>query len=115
MKVNVKEEPAWRRVLDIEVDAKDVEKELDQVVAEYRKGLSLPGFRKGKVPEEIARKHLGDDLDSEVLRRVLPKAFEDAVREADIRPIGDPELSNLTFNIGEPLTFTATVEVMPPM
>jgi trigger factor len=113
MKVNVKEEPAWRRVLDIEVDAAEVKKELDEVVAEYRKRLSLPGFRKGKVPPEIAQKHLGDDLEGEVLRRILPKAFEEAIKDSDLRPIGDPELSNLNFNPGEPLTFTATVEVMP--
>jgi trigger factor len=113
MKVNVKEEPAWRRVLDIEVDAEEVDRELDRVVDEYRKRLALPGFRKGHVPPEIARKHLGDDLEGEVLRRILPQAFEDAVRDAEIRPVGDPKLSNLQFNPGQPLTFTATVEVMP--
>lgn len=113
MKVNVKEEPAWRRVLEIEVDAREVEREIDRVVEEFRRRLSVPGFRKGHVPPEIARKHLGEDLEGEVLRRVLPRAFEEAVTEADIRPIGDPQLSNLQFKPGEPLAFTATVEVAP--
>jgi trigger factor len=113
MKVTVKEEPAWRRVLDIEVDAQVVEKELDRVVEEYRRRLTLPGFRKGKVPVDMARRHMGEDLEGEVLRRLLPQAFEEAVRDKALKTIGDPRLSNLRFHPGEPLTFTATVEVVP--
>jgi trigger factor len=113
MKVTLKEEPAWRRVLDIEVDAAVVAKELDRVVEEHRRRLVLPGFRKGKVPAELARRHLGEDLEGEVLRRLLPQAFDQAIRNQALRPIGDPRLSNLRFHPGEPLSFTATIEVVP--
>ena len=113
MKVKVKEEPAWKRVLEIEVDASVVDQELDQVVKEFRRRLVLPGFRKGHVPEDLAKRHLGDDLEGEVLRRVLPNAFEEAIRKAELKPIGDPQVKNLRFAPGEPLKFTATVEVMP--
>lgn len=113
VKVTVSEEPAWKRVLDITVEAAEVDRELDTVVEEYRRRLVLPGFRKGKVPRDLAQKHLGDDLEGEVLRRILPRAVEDAIRESELRPIGDPQLSNLQFEPGAPLTFTATLEVMP--
>jgi trigger factor len=113
VKVKVSEEPAWKRVLDIEVEAVDVDRELDTVVEEYRRRLVLPGFRKGKVPRDLAEKHLGEDLEGEVLRRILPRAVEDAIRDSELRPIGDPHLSNLRFEPGSPLTFTATLEVMP--
>ncbi len=113
MKVNVKEEPAWKRVLEIEVESAVVDRELDRVVEEYRRRLVLPGFRKGKVPAELARKHLGDDIEGEVLRRVIPDALDGALKDADLKPLGDPRISNLKFNPGQPLVFTATVEVMP--
>jgi trigger factor len=113
VKVTVSEEPAWKRVLVITVEAVEVDKELDRVVDEYRRRLVLPGFRKGKVPRDLAQKHLGDDLEGEVLRRILPRAVDDAIRDSELRPIGDPHLSNLRFEPGAPLTFTATLEVMP--
>ncbi len=113
MKVSVREEPAWRRVLDIEVEAAVVDRELDKVVEEFRRRMVLPGFRKGKVPAELARKHLGEDLEGEVLRRLLPNALDDALKDADLKPLGDPHISNLKFNPGKPLAFTATVEVVP--
>ena len=113
MKVTVKEEPAWRRVLDIEVDAQVVSKELDRVVEEFRRRMVLPGFRKGHVPADLVRKQMGGDLEGEVLRRVLPQAFSDAVRDKELRPVGDPTLSNLRYAPGEPLSFTATIEVVP--
>src|SRR6185436_5301998 len=52
-------------------------------------------------------------LESEVLRRVLPQAFSDAVRDRSLKPIGDPTLSNLRYAPGQPLSFTATIEVVP--
>jgi trigger factor len=113
MKVTVKEEPAWRRVLDIEVPADVVSRELDKVVEEFRRRMVLPGFRKGHVPSDLVRKQMSGDLESEVLRRVLPQAFSDAVRDRALKPIGDPSLSNLRYAPGQPLSFTATIEVVP--
>ena len=113
MKVTIKEEPAWRRVLDIEVPADVVSRELDKVVEEFRRRMVLPGFRKGHVPSDLVRKQMGGDLESEVLRRVLPQAFSDAVRDRSLKPIGDPALSNLRYAPGQPLSFTATIEVVP--
>jgi trigger factor len=113
MKVNVKEEPAWKRILEIEVESTVVDRELDKVVEEYRRRLVLPGFRKGKVPAELARKHLGEDLEGEVLRRIIPDALDGALKDSGLKPLGDPRISNLKFNPGQPLTFTAAVEVMP--
>jgi trigger factor len=112
-KVTIKEEPAWRRVLDIEVEAATVGQELDRVVNEYRKRLTLPGFRKGKVPADVARKHLGESLEDEVLRSLVPRALEDAIRSHELRIVGDPRVSNLQYQPGQPLSFTATVEVHP--
>lgn len=113
MKVTVREEPAWKRVLEIEIEPDVVNEELNRVVEEYRRRLVLPGFRKGKVPVEMAKRHLGDDVEEEVLRRLLPEAIDQALRDHDLKPLGDPRVSNLMFKSGEPLAFTATVEVMP--
>jgi len=113
MKVNVTEEPAWKRVLAIEVEPEIVDREKEAVIEAFRKKLNLPGFRKGKVPKDLARKYLGRDLEGEVLQRVIPKVLQEAFLEKDLRPIGDPAIGDLEFEEGRPLSFTATVEIAP--
>lgn len=113
LKVTVREEPRWKRVLSVEVAPAAVSREEDHLVEATRKKMALPGFRKGKVPKEVARKIMAADLDGEVLQRVLPRAYTEALRRTDIDPVGDPIISDLHYHRGEPLTFTATVEVLP--
>ena len=113
IQVDVTEEPAWKRVLRITVPADTVAAERELLLEAMRKGLSVRGFRKGKVPKEMARKMLAEDLDHEVLQRLVPRAFQDALRQSDLNPLGDPQIHDLDFSPEGPLAFTATVEVLP--
>lgn len=113
MKVNVIEEPACRRVLEIEIPAEDVERELEALVEDYRRDLALPGFRKGKAPREMVRARISDKLEGDFLKRALPRAYVAALEETRLNPAGEPEIRDLQFRPGEPLRFRAHVEVWP--
>jgi trigger factor len=113
VKVNVIEQPACKRVLEIEIPAEDVAGQMEELVEEYRRSMVLPGFRKGKAPREMVRARVGDTLESELLKKVLPKAYMEALEETRVNPAGEPEIRNLQFKIGEPLRFTAQIEVWP--
>ena len=112
-KVTLKEEAAWKRVLDIELDAAQVDEEWNKVLDAMRKRLNLPGFRKGKVPRDIARQTLGKDLDNEVVQRLMTRGFQEALKEKELNPIGDPVVEDVNFQPGEPMTFKIVVEVAP--
>ena len=86
VKVNVIEEPALKRVLEIEIPAEEVDGGLREVVEEYRKQIALPGFRKGKAPLDMVRARMADSLESEYLRKALPKAYMEAVSESGLEP-----------------------------
>jgi len=111
--VTLTEEPAWKRVLQISVPEAVVLREQNRIVESYRKDLRLPGFRKGKVPKDIARKMLGGGLDNELIQRLLPRILDQAIRDHDLHIIGDPQVRDLKYEPGQPMTFVATVEVMP--
>ena len=111
--VTVAEEPAWKRVLTVTVAAEEVARQRTALLARMSKGLSVPGFRKGKVPKEMAEKMLGRDLDGEVLQAVIPRALDTAIREQGLKVVGDPSVDDLKMAKGEPLSFRATVEVVP--
>jgi trigger factor len=113
VKVNVIEEPALKRVLEIEIPADEVAGELREMVEEYRRTITLPGFRKGKAPLHMVEAQIGQDLESEYLRRALPRAYLEALKETGLEPAADPDIKDLQFRQGEPLRFHAHIEVWP--
>jgi trigger factor len=115
VKVNVIEQPACKRLLEIEIPAEEVAAHKDQVIQEYRQSMVLPGFRKVKAPREMVEARLGSTLTDEVMKRALTKGYREALDEARVKPAGDPEIENLEFKPGEPIRFTAAVEVWPEL
>src|SRR3989344_5117770 len=79
--------------LKITVPWPEVKKTQEEVLGEMAKNADLPGFRKGKAPKKIVEENLDKTrVREEVLRHVLPKAYIDAVREHNLKPIIDPKV-----------------------
>ena len=104
---------ACRREISVQVPAIVVSHETESIIKKYRKLATLPGFRKGKVPETIIRNRFREEIRSEVLETLLPRFFREKVQEEKLSPVSQPRVSDLHFAEGEPLTFTATFEVLP--
>ncbi len=115
MHVEVLQEPSWKRRIQIEVPADQVTREYDEVSRRFQRTASLPGFRKGKVPSSLVQKSFAGKIRQEVVNRLLDDAYRNAVREADINPISYPTIDKLEFNLGEPMTIHAIVEVKPEL
>ncbi|MFH0778879.1 MAG: trigger factor family protein, partial [Candidatus Eisenbacteria bacterium] len=113
MKVQVEEGALWKRTLFVEVPPERVSKEMEEVVREYRNRLSIPGFRKGKAPLGLVEARMGPGLDAEFLQRIVPRAYEEALAELKLSPIGEPNFEGISFKRGEALSFKATFEVRP--
>ena len=100
--------------LEIEVDASEVDKALDRAYRSVVRKVSLPGFRKGRVPRRVLEAHFGPGvLHQDALELLIPPAYEKAISEVDEEPIDHPQFDFETLEQGEPFQFEATVEVMP--
>ncbi len=100
--------------LEIEVAAPDVDTALAKAYRKVVKDVNLPGFRKGKVPRRILESRFGPEvLHEEALELLVPSAYDEALKEADIDPVGQPEFELLQIEEGKPLRFNAVVEVIP--
>jgi trigger factor len=101
--------------VDVEVAPDALEHELGTAARSIGRDLKIPGFRKGKVPPEVVIRRVGREavLD-EAVRRALPGWYEQAVSDAGIAAVGDPQLdlSELPEK-GSPLQFTIEVAVRP--
>jgi trigger factor len=102
-----------RTQLKIEVPAPAVDAEYARVVEEYGRQARLPGFRKGKVPAAVVRQRFREDIEREVVERLVPRYWQQAEAERQLRTLGSPEVGHVHFHAGAPLTFVATVEVRP--
>ncbi len=102
-----------KKRLRIEVPAPAVEAESTRIVGEMARKVRVPGFRKGKVPAAIVRRQFGEEIHRELLERMVPRYWRQAAAEKGIEPLGSPRVADVHFHDGEPMTFTAEVEVRP--
>jgi trigger factor len=102
--------------VEVEVPSEALETELKNAAAELGREMRVPGFRSGKVPPEVVLQQVGREaVMDEAVRRGLPGWYEQAVADAGIAAVGDPQLdlSDLPER-GLPLSFTIEVGVVPP-
>lgn len=111
--LSVEETGPCEKQLKIEVPAATVEAETARITAEYRRQAKIPGFRKGKVPMELVSKRFAEDIDKEVVERLVPRYWHQAAAEQQLEPLLQPTVDEVTNEPGEPLVFTARVEVRP--
>ena len=102
-----------KKLIRFSIPHERVASQIETALGELRKTASIKGFRPGHVPEHILRSRFGDTIRTEALGRLVPDALGQAMRENKLRPVGEPQVSDLRFEGDEPLTFTATIEVIP--
>ena len=112
--VQVETVDAVRRRLVVEIPAQEVTRELDRAFGELSQTASVRGFRRGRVPRAVLERVAGDKLRAEVFERLVQDSFLDALRDEKIEAIGHPEITTESAaQAGEPLRYSATVEVKP--
>ena len=115
VKTSVTELPESRVRVQAEVPADEVERRVQQAARELGRQMRVPGFRKGKVPPPVVIRRLGREavLD-EALRKALGSWYVDALDEAGISPIGEPDLNVGDLpQEGQPLEFSIEIGVRP--
>ncbi len=102
--------------VEVEVPSETLESELRNAAAELGREMRVPGFRSGKVPPEVVLRQVGREaVMDEAVRRGLPAWYEQAVADAGITAVGDPQLDLTDLpEPGVPLSFTIEVGVVPP-
>lgn len=100
--------------LTIEVPAEELEKAVEAAYQKNKKSISIPGFRKGKVPRAMIEKMYGKGVFlDEAANAVIPKAYEKAYDECGEEIVSSPEIDVVTLEPGQAFVFTATVALKP--
>jgi trigger factor len=116
VKTKTTELPDSRVRVEVEVPTEALERELKTAASQLGREMRVPGFRSGKVPPEVVLQQVGREavLD-EAVRRGLPGWYEEALADAGIQTVGDPQVDlNDLPEKGAALAFTIEVGVVPP-
>ncbi|WP_413809492.1 trigger factor [Streptomyces sp. OE57] len=100
--------------LTVEVPFEELKPSLDAAYKKINQQVTVPGFRKGKIPARIIDQRFGRGaVLEEAVNEALPKFYTDAVNEGELNPLGQPEVDITELKDNELLTFTAEVDIRP--
>ena len=103
-----------RAKLTVEIPWTDLKPHLDKAYREIASQVTIPGFRKGKVPPMVIDQRFGRGaVLQEAINAALPGAYEAAVNEAGIVPLGEPDVDVTKLEDGEAIEFTAELDIRP--
>lgn len=109
----IEETGPCKKTLTIEIPTTAVEAETGRVVEEFSRKVRIPGFRPGKVPVAMVRKRFREEIEKEIVDRLLPRYWKQAQAEKDIEPLIAPTVDDLKFEDGAPMIVTISVETRP--
>ena len=96
-------------LVDINIEGKDYIKEFNV----QKKKFKIPGFRPGKVPNNIVKKEIGPAIEANFAEISLNRYYQEALMELKIVPINQAQISKLEFKEDSDLKFTAIFEIRP--
>ena len=100
--------------LVVEIPFTELKPHLDKAYKEIAQQVNIPGFRKGKVPSTVIDQRFGRGVVlQEAINEALPQAYQQAVAEANVIPLGQPEVDVTKLEDNDLVEFTAEVDVRP--
>ena len=100
--------------LEITIESEKFDNAIKKVYFQSAKYFNIPGFRKGKAPQNIVEKYYGKEIFYEdAFNEVVPEEYEKALEENKIDAVSKPKIDVITMEKGQDLVFTAIVQTKP--
>jgi len=113
MKFTVEDVSTVKKILHVEIPKEDVAGELDEAYKNLKKGAKVKGFRPGKAPRSVLERLYKKDVNGNVSSKLIQDSLNDAIKEAELKIIGNPIVDPPELNGNESYKYDATIEVNP--
>ena len=114
MKTQVEKQEKNIVKLNIEVPAQEAVDAYNRAVQRISQHINIAGFRRGKAPRQIVEQNVGKErIKYEALESMLPRVFQEVIKENNYDIVTQPSVDSYEFNIGEDLKIKATIELRP--
>jgi trigger factor len=111
--VSVENLAPCKKLVRVEIEAKQVDDTFDSITKDFQRQASLPGFRPGKAPRDMVLRKYEKDITDEVKRKLISDSYRKALDEKKLDVVGYPDIEEIQFGRGLTLQFAATVETAP--
>lgn len=115
MSVTLNTVNSFTKSFDIKLPSSDYTKQYDKSMKKAAKNVSLPGFRKGKVPANLLKKQYHDSIHGETIDKLVQKNFEKACETEKVFPLGNVNVSKLEVADDNSIDFTVSFEIRPEL
>jgi len=112
-KVEVLNSQPCQIVFSVELSHKEVEEMTDKTYQSLQSRVSIPGFRRGKVPLEIVKTQFVSQARAEVIEQLIACSVKEILEEKNLQPIVSPQIRDLKFQFNEPCSFHLIIESRP--
>jgi trigger factor len=113
LEIKVNDISQSEKEVEVTLSYDEIRNEIDREVKKEISKIQVPGFRKGKVPKQIIKQRFRDTLEFEASEKVANSRFWQLAKENDLRPIGQPVMTDLDFNIEQDFKFKVKYEIIP--
>ena len=114
MKTKFKKLSDTRVEITVTLDSKDLKPAIDKALEKLAKEIKVEGFRKGKVPVEVAKKFIPEnDLNAEAVDYAVRSTIIDAFRQQEKNPLALPTVNVTKYVPGELVEYTAAADIVP--
>ena len=113
MQFTVEDVSSVKKTLHIEIPQDEVARELEKAYNQLKKSAKIKGFRPGKVPRSVLERMFKKDVHADVSSRLIQGSFIDAIKQTELKVIGNPELDPPELTEDSPYKYDATVEISP--
>ena len=111
---NVEKKENNTAVFQVESDAAEFEAAVNGAYLKNKASIYIPGFRKGKAPRAVVEGMYGKDVFyQDAMDELAPQAFEQGVKEAELRFVGAPSITDVNVTDERTAAYTFTVTLYP--
>jgi trigger factor len=103
-----------RKNVRVEIPSDVVDAQIERHARDYSRRARIPGFRPGKAPTRVIKQRFKEQILHQVVDDLIPPAVDEALREKGVEAVDTPEIRDITVEEGQPLTFTASFDTLPP-
>ena len=113
MKTNIEDISSVKKRLNIEIEAEEIDKKIDETYKKYGKTAKIKGFRPGKAPRKILETYYRDQVLEDVTKSLIEDTLFKAMEEHKTYPLNMPVIENEILKTGENYKYSAQFEVRP--
>lgn len=113
MSTTIQDVGPCKKLVRVEIEAATVDEVFATMQSEFARTVRLPGFRPGKAPKQLVERTFADRIQEETKGKLLNESYRKALEEHKLRPIAAPQVEEVQFGRGQPMIYTATVEIEP--